>query len=167
MLFLVDLDGTTVDFVGPLIGAHNKKTGDNLCRKDINKWDLREFGIENETWQVPGFFRNLPLLEGAKEVLWKMYQNGHKIWIVTNGMKIDFIEKDKADWVKENLPFVRGIIFTDKKHELPADGILIDDCPEYLEKFKGTTIKMNTPYNAHVKADYEVDDWQDIDMIAN
>jgi len=167
MLYLVDLDGTVCDFIGPLIERHNEISKDKLCREDINAWDLKKFGIADTTWQTPGFFISLRPLEGAVEVLYKMHQNGDLLWIVTNALDIDFIEEEKATWVREHLPFVRGIIFSDKKYELPADAIMIDDCPEYLEKFTGTTIKMNTPYNSHVKADYAADDWKDIDNIVN
>lgn len=71
-------------------------------------------------------------------------------------MDIDFVEEDKRLWVSENIPFVRGLVFTDKKHLLPGD-MLIDDCPEYLENYPGTAVKINRPYNKHVKVDYAFD----------
>lgn len=153
MLILVDMDGVITDFTGAVCREHNKETGEDLKPEDITGWELKDFGIKDETWQKPKFFRALDPYAGAIETLWKMQILGHKLWIVTNAMNVEYIEKEKAEWVRENIPFVRGIVFTDKKHELLGD-ILIDDCPEYLEKYPGTTVKINHPYNKGVKADY-------------
>ena len=156
MLLLVDLDGVTVDFHSAVCKAHNELTGDNLQVEDIDQWELETFGIKKTTWQQPGFFYDLDPYPGAVEALWKAQQNGHKLWVVTNAMDIDFVEEDKRLWVSENIPFVRGLVFTDKKHLLPGD-MLIDDCPEYLENYPGTAVKINRPYNKHVKVDYAFD----------
>lgn len=156
MLLLVDLDGVTVDFTGSVCKAHNKLTGDSLSPDDLDQHDYSKFGIRKTTWQQPGFFYDLEPYPGAVEALWKAQQNGHKLWIVTNSMNVGFVEADKKQWVEENIPFVRGLIFTDKKHLVPGD-MLIDDCPEYLENYPGTTVKINRPYNRHVKADYTYD----------
>jgi 5'(3')-deoxyribonucleotidase len=156
MLYLVDMDGVITDFVGAVCEEHN----DNVRPEDITKWDLSEFGIKNETWQKPGFFRNLKPFAGAVETLWKMHQLGDKLWIVTNAMGIDYIEEEKAAWVREHIPFVRGIVFTDQKHTVPGD-VLIDDSPEFLNSYPGTTIKINHPYNVDVEADYAFDSLAD------
>jgi len=156
MLILVDLDGVTVDFATTVCEEHNKETGDCLTAEDIDDWELPKFGIKKETWQKPGFFYALKPYDGAIEGLALAHKNGHKLWIVTDAGGVDFVEEDKARWVRENLPFVRGIIFTDQKHELPGD-LLIDDAPKYLEAYPGTTVKINRPYNRHVVADYAFD----------
>ena len=166
MLYIVDMDGTIVDFVGAMVDEHNKISGTNLSKEDIDEWDLTPFGIKTSTWQKPGFFYNLKPFEGAIEVLWKMYQNGNQIWIASDSMGQNFVETDKTKWIEEHIPFVRGVVFTGRKWELPGD-ILIDDSPEQLEKFSGITIKFNQPYNKHVKADHAVDSWKDIDRMVN
>lgn len=156
MLYLVDLDEVTVDFLSGVCREHNRITGDNLRPGDITAWELGKFNVSEESWQKPGFFYDLKPFKGAVEALWKMHKWGNRLWVVTNSQGIDFIEEDKAAWVREYIPFVRGIVFTDKKHEIPGD-VMIDDCPEYLEKYPGTTIKIRRPYNEGVLADYEFD----------
>ena len=156
MLYLVDQDGVITMFTPAVCEEHNRLTGENLKPEDIDQWDLRKFGIKDETWQKPGFFASLEPYPGAIEALWDLYQLGHKLWIVTNGMDIPFIEREKAAWVREHIPFIRGIVFTDRKSEVPGDA-LIDDCPHFLETYPGVTVKINHPYNREVEADYSFD----------
>lgn len=160
MLLLVDLDGVTVDFAGGVCEEHNKITGESLEPKDVTDWTLEKFGIEDGTWQKPGFFIGLKPLPGAVEALWDLHQAGHLLWVVTYGMDIDFIEREKSLWVKDHIPFVRGIVFTNKKYLIPGD-MLIDDAPEHLEKYPGTTVKINWPYNEGVEADHSFDSLYD------
>ena len=161
MLILVDMDGVTCHFVPAVCREYRLATGKNLMPEDVTDWVMGKFGIEREMWQKPGFFRSLEPIKGAIEVLWLLHQNGHKIWIVTDAMGVNFVEKEKAQWVKEHLPFVKGIVFTSEKDKIPGD-IIIEDAPHHLEKHPATTIKMKTPYNEGVLADHEVEGWDEI-----
>lgn len=164
MLILADMDGVTCHFVPAVCREYKLATGKDLMPKDITDWDMGKFGVKGEMWQKPGFFRSLEPIEGAVEVLWLLHQHGHKIWIVTDAMDLSFVEKEKAEWVKEYIPFVNGIVFTNQKDKIPGD-IIIEDAPHHLERHPATTIKMKHPYNEGVLADHEVEGWEGVKEI--
>ncbi len=153
MLYLVDLDEVVADFLTPVCELHNLKTGSNLTRDDITTWDLAGFGIDAKTWQKPGVFRRLEPLSGSVEALRLLYKQGHRLWIITDAMNIEFIQDEKSEWVGEHIPFVNGVIFTDQKHLIPGDA-LIDDSPLHLSQYPGVTVKINRPYNRDIISDY-------------
>ncbi len=160
----IDMDGVTCDFVPAICKEYNIITNNGQLKpEDITDWDMRKFGVTDEMWIKPGFFRNLKPIKGAIEILWK-YRNQYEFVIATDTMGIDFVQKEKGQWLDEHLPFIQKVIYTSDKSFLPTIALL-DDAPHHLDSFPNIKIKMKHPYNKHVKADYEVNDWRDVDML--
>ena len=161
---IIDMDGVSVQFVPAICKEYNKTTNNGeLTPADITAWDMRQFGIEDEMWIKPGFFRNLEPMPGAVEVLYKL-KNDYRITIATDCMGVDFIQKDKQAWINEHLPFVDDVYFLSDKSIVPGD-LLFDDAPHHLDNWPGIKVKMVTPYNQDTKADYEVNNWQEFDEL--
>src|SRR5690606_6770847 len=63
-----------------------------------------------------GFFRNLPVMANAQEVLEKLYQK-HDVYIVSAAMEFRNSLEDKFDWLRDHFPFIEwtNILFTGHK----------------------------------------------------
>jgi 5'-nucleotidase len=160
---VIDMDGVVVNFVPAICNEHNRITGKHLTPADITSWDMRQFGVTDEMWIKPGFFRKLRPIPGAIEVLYK-HKDNYNFVIATDCMSIDFIQKEKQLWLEEHLSFIKQAYFLSDKSIVPGDFIL-DDAPHHLDNYPGIRIKMITPYNKNTKADYEVEDWEAIDNL--
>ena len=159
----VDLDGVITQFVPEICIRHNLLTGDKLKPADITDWDLKKFDVADDTWIIPGFFRGLdPVFDGI-EVLWRWYKK-IDFCIATDTMGIDFVQQEKQDWINEHVPFIKKVYFGKDKTIVPAD-ILIEDGPKHLQEWPFITIKVIHPYNLYIQADYEVENWQQIEEL--
>jgi 5'-nucleotidase len=156
---IIDMDGVTCQFVPAVCAEVNKRTGGNLTPEDVTDWDMSKFGIEITDWQKPGFFRSLEPMPGAIETLYKMQRDYH-LAIATDCMGVDFVRAEKAEWLKEYLPFITEVHYTGDKSKVKGD-LLFDDAPHHLAVFPGVTFKMLTPYNLHAPTDFEVENWED------
>ena len=73
---------------------------------------------------------------------------------------------EKYQWVKKYMTFfpIRNLVLVGNKGgilEKVDKGILFDDCPEYLNRFKGISVAMDMPYNQGVNVDYRINNWND------
>jgi 5'-nucleotidase len=157
-VLIIDMDGVTCQFVPAVCAEHNRLTGDNLKPEDITDWNMKLFGIQNETWLKPGFFRNLEPMPGAAEILY-LIRKDFRLSIATDCQGVDFVQADKRAWLEEYLPFVDDIYFLADKSAVPGH-LIFDDAPHHLEAFPGITVKINTKYNVDAAADHEVDNWR-------
>ena len=160
---IIDMDGVTCHFVPKVCREHNKSTGDKLQPKDITAWDMKLFGIKNDTWQKPGFFRDLEPIAGAIETLYKL-RHDYRLTIATDCMGVDFVQDDKKAWLEEHLPFVDDVYFLSDKSVVPGD-LLFDDAQHHLESFPGLTVKMITPYNLTARSTFEVENWREFEQL--
>lgn len=94
---------------------------------------------------VPGFFRKLAVMPGAKKAVEKLSKMGHiDLYIASKPpYKNPLSYTEKAQWVKEHFPLLQSKIFLtcDKSH-LNGD-YLIDDDPVWIGKFGGTVLKFD------------------------
>lgn len=122
-------------------------------KKAFNKYTSKVFSIAAK----PGFYRTLPLMPGAKEMVVKAAQlTGHLPHILSspvgdeNDMNNPSVQ-EKKDWVKEHFDgMVDQVIITSDKGKVveSKSDILIDDRPKYVEKFTsaGGTAILHTDY---------------------
>ncbi|MDX1637507.1 MAG: hypothetical protein R3281_06035, partial [Balneolaceae bacterium] len=133
----VDMDGTLVDFEAGIPGVPDEKA--------------RQFGYEYD--DIPGFFNDLPPVEGAIEAYHKLAKRYDTYILSTAPWNNDTAWAAKNRWVRNHLPEVakKRLILTHHKH-LVAGDILIDDRNAHgVDRFAGEHIQFGSA---------EFPDWQ-------
>lgn len=101
----LDMDDTLVDFAGGL-RVFNSQHDLDISRLDIprEKWTLKQ--VEGDKFVVdcmntPGFFRNLPMMEGAD----KLWVAAGKPYVLTAWPKTtndrDRVKREKREWITD------------------------------------------------------------------
>jgi len=163
------MDEVSVDMLSSLCFKYNEKYNKNLKVSDIKTYNLAQY-IGNEGFEIinkPGFFMQLQAIGGAIETIKKLINNGlYEVFIVSSPMNEHSVF-EKFLWVKEYLPFfnIRNLILVGNKGELleklDGNGILFDDCPDYVRRFRGITVVMDREYNKDIKCDFRVSNWDE------
>lgn len=122
-------------------------------KKAFNKYTSKVFSIAAK----PGFYRNLPLMPGAKEMVAKAAEFTGKLPDILSAPVGDENDMnnpsviEKKQWVAEHFDgMVNEVIITTDKGKVveSKSDILIDDRPKYVEKFTtaGGTAILHTDY---------------------
>jgi 5'(3')-deoxyribonucleotidase len=149
---LLDMDGVIADFIAKLLRVYNERWGATFTSADVTHYEFYEcfpkevakrlYDIFNE----PGFFRDLPLVDGAKEMVEKMLTFGCEVELCTSPSSAPLVKtghyalnancaKDKVEWVHEHFPELgNNITMTRRKQLLQAD-FLVDDSHGNIEKW--------------------------------
>lgn len=91
----------------------------------------------------PGFFRNLEILDGAKEAINELLANKNLEIYVGSKMtsKVTTCASEKMEWVKEHFPgLLRNMVLCCDKKLLRGDFLIDDDVERWGHKFKGAFI---------------------------
>ena len=97
-----------------------------------------------------GFYRNLPVMEGAKEAIATFLNDPRfDVFIASKPAKHSkYCASEKYEWVKEHFPslYNRIVLICDKT--LLRGHFLVDDNPERWVAFDGCVIGFNPKYGA-------------------
>jgi 5'-nucleotidase len=99
----------------------------------------------------PGFYRNLPVMQGAAEAVVELLQKGIDVFICTSPLsQYQNCVLEKYEWVEEHLgtEFTKRVILTRDKALVRGD-ILVDDKPEIrgLAAPQWRHVLYDQPYN--------------------
>lgn len=140
MLILLDMDGVLADFDSAFYQAWESRFGGVYPAIPKEKRttfyvrdDYPEFLRDNieEIYHSQYFYRNIPIMAGAKEAVAEMLAMGHEIRICTSPLTTNkFCASEKFEWVEEHFSsdFLARIIIAKDKTWVRGD-ILIDDKP--------------------------------------
>ncbi|MBE9599603.1 5'(3')-deoxyribonucleotidase [Pedobacter sp. MC2016-24] len=111
---------------------------------------------------TPGFFRNLPVMEGAVAAV-KQLSEDFEIYIVSAAMEFPLSLFEKREWLAEHFPFIdwRNIIFCGDKSIIATD-YLIDDHCKNLDYCKGMPIMFSAGHNASFNHHTRVNNWKEV-----
>jgi len=165
MIIGVDLDGCTGDYVGAL----RKFVSDNLgipeedrlttfpVPSDYNftNWPhvSTEFVKYHSEAVAMGLYRDMDVMPGASDTLWKLNNEGHHLRVITSrfvqhGQNFRVVSST-GEWLdKHDLPY-RDIMFVRDKVDVFAD-VYIDDSPDNILNFQKAgrrVIIFDAPYN--------------------
>jgi 5'(3')-deoxyribonucleotidase len=104
----VDMDGVLADFDG----------------------SIEKHVLDPPEMFVPGFFRNLKVMPGAKEGVKALLNNPKiKVYIGTkHTTKTDYSPSEKVGWVREHFPeLIKRMFIVTDKHLLKGDYLIDDD----------------------------------------
>jgi 5'-nucleotidase len=162
---IIDMDEVIADPMGDMITWYEAKYNNKVdFSKMIGSW-VKGFPEEhhNLVWdrlRSPGFFRSLPVMEDAVEVLREINQK-YDLYIVSAAMEFPNSLKDKYEWLQEHFPFIGWQQITlcgDKK--LVYGDYIIDDHVRNLVHFPGKKYLYAAAHNTTV-TDYDrIDNWK-------
>lgn len=177
LVIAFDQDRPIANLEETWVAEYNKEWNDNITYKDWTSWDVSAF-VKPECGshifdiiKRPGFYRHLPVTEGAKDCIAYLQSLGFwDICFASASPREAF--QDKYDWFGEHFPSVdqSDIIFVGNKKRVHAD-FLIDDRVDNLAVFEGIPILFDAPWNQEEKKYIRVYDHTDVrnlfDYIAN
>ena len=173
---LVDMDGVIADFEQGFEKAISRKFPDlkliPLTERKIFYCDVQYAEsyphLADEFPKIavePGFFRNLPLMQGAKEGL-EVLNERYNLFICSSPMR-DYHNcvREKYEWVEEHFGFdlTKKIILTRDK-TLVHGSVLIDDKAVIRGCMRPTWkhVVFDQPYNSHTQTEFRLTSWKDI-----
>jgi 5'-nucleotidase len=174
---LVDMDGVLADFEEPnnaIIRAHFPDITPIVDRRDFYFKDTYEAyeGVNDiiytETRRA-GFFRSLPLVDGALEGWQQVLELGYTPRVCSSPLEDhETCEAEKVDWLEENFVPVFGAwvvdtaIFNRDKSGYDAFA-MIDDRPTLrnFDKAVWQHIVFSRSYNRAVETELRLENWHD------
>lgn len=161
----LDMDEVIADVMPKFLGLYEQRFGKRIMETDLlgKKIYQLEGAMElRETLFDKGFFRDLPIIEGAQEGVKKLMED-YDVYITTAAMEFRNSFEDKYDWLKEHFPFIhwRHIIFCGDKSIFNAE-YMIDDHPRNLETFQGKGLLFSAAHNHGEQRFTRVNNWKEV-----
>lgn len=176
MIIGLDLDGTVVDSPQQVVNYINERLGLNLVMDDFKTYSMEDALPDQYKWIVDSAFRdsemwrNVTLIDGAYEVIKKLYKEGHEIYFATSSLPsnlrkkighltrcLDFFPKDYI-W--------RHTINIHNKQLLKFDVLVDDALFNLLGEREYYSICFDMPYNQtndkEIPNFYRAYDWNDV-----
>lgn len=141
-------------------------------------WGFNEWGLGDGDFErlhriavlQRRMFRDMPVVAGAPEALWRLSDAGIWIRIITHRLYVNWGHAiaiaDTAEWLdQQRLPY-RDICFLGAKPEVEAD-LYIDDAPHNIEALRAhgnEVIAFAQPYNEGV-AEPRAESWAEVEEI--
>lgn len=157
---LVDLDGICADLLRRVLGVIHRDWGVELRVEDITTFQVPNHvpGMSRSQFYKilnrPGFFDNLPLIDGALEAVHALRDGGRNEVLICSSPAGPDSARGKLTWCERHLGVPRKqVILTNRKTLIDADWI-IDDRPETLEEWCNEgrcAATIAYPYNEHLK----------------
>lgn len=174
MRILIDMDSTLNDFTQGYVNYYNKLTGKNInvTKDDLNVYEISKVvhghnegesnKIRQEIFSSPGFWRDIPILPFAYDVVQYLYKE-HDVFILTAPWKHSLnCYTEKIEWVEKELPFfdTSRVIMARHKYLVKGD-IIVEDSPEFLlNNGCHYAIAIDYPFNRHLPVLHAYD-WRD------
>lgn len=127
-----------------------------------NLLSVKEMKQVHSVLNTPGFFRTIPLIDGAQEAVYELSKH-YEIYIASAAMEFRESFKDKFDWLDEHFPFIpwTNRIFCGDKSILYTD-YLIDDSVRNIATFKANGILFTAPSNLRENRFVRADNWEEV-----
>jgi 5'(3')-deoxyribonucleotidase len=176
----VDLDGVCGDYTAAFRAVVAAERGiDPADLPDDRGWDFAEWGVA----ELGGFdhvhrtavlehrmFRDMPVVPGAAEALWRLSDAGVWIRIITHRLYVNWghavAVADTVEWLDRHAIPYRDICFLGRKPEVEAD-CYVDDSPDNIEALReagNQVIVFDQPYNAHLEGP-RASTWNDVEQL--
>ena len=162
----IDMDEVIVDVYPKFLDIYEAEHGRRPAYEEYAGGKIYDLvpGAEELRGRLhdPGFFRDLPLMDEAKETVRDLNEAAEVI-IVTSAQEFRNSLTDKYDWLQEHLPFLswKQYVFVGAKHFIEAD-YLIDDHVKNHRTFQGTGLLYHAPHNLDCDDYIRVKNWKEI-----
>lgn len=158
MRILLDMDGITADFFGPLLEEYHRRTGECVPISQITEWDMGKNVSHPDTifqiFHEHGFFENLPPVSGAIEAIKRFLDLGHEV-VIVSAPCTPHSAAEKIRWCAKHLPFMdpKNLILCHHKYKYTISGdVIVDDNAETASKYvqknqNSVALTLAYPYN--------------------
>jgi len=111
---------------------------------------------------TPGFFRTIPLMEGAVEAVRTLMED-YEVFIVSAAMEFPQCLSEKMEWLQEYFPFIswKNIIFCGDKRMIATDYMIDDHCKN-LDFCMGKPILFHASHNVNQHHHIRVKSWNEV-----
>ena len=159
LTILIDMDDTIEGLLPAWVEYLNNRYGTTVSPDDVKEWDITKAFPELSEHQVfepflfESFWENVKPLPGAQEVIKRLMDDGHDVYIVTSTCyKIIEMKMDKV--LFKYFPFIdhKKLIITYNKQLLLGD-VMIDDAPHNLIGGCYKKLLIDSPTNRSVRCD--------------
>ena len=161
----VDMDEVIADIIPKFLDVYEDRFGVRLKKEDY--WGTKIYKLPNakqirDMLFEPGFFADLPVIEGAKEGI-KFLQKHYKVYIVTAASEFRNSLSDKHDWLHEHFPSIhwKQMIFCGDKSIINTD-YMLDDHAFNLETFNGKGLLFSAYHNIEETRFPRLNNWQEV-----
>jgi 5'-nucleotidase len=165
----IDMDGVLADIEDHILQTYQAETGILLTRNDIKGKSEEELfpdrAMVMKICNRAGFFRNLPVMEGAVEAVKKLMED-YEIYIVSAAMEFPLSLFEKREWLAEHFPFIswKNIIFCGDKRIIDTD-YLIDDHCKNLDFCKGKALMFTAFHNVEKNHHQRINHWSEVSAL--
>jgi len=121
-----------------LAGQTPRYTLDELKASSFHElFDQDEYSVISNRVYEPGFFRDIPVMEGAQDVIAGLITK-YDVFVASAAQEFPNSLREKWDWLQEHFPAIswRNYVFMGDKSVLNT-AYLIDDMPYNLHTFQG------------------------------
>lgn len=178
-VFGVDLDGVCADYTIGFREIVARERGVDPATLPLERsWDFHEWGLDEAGFEAlhqravlhHRFLRDLPVMPGAPEALWRLSDAGVWIRIITHRLYVNWghavAVSDTVTWLdRARIPY-RDICFLGVKPEVEAD-VYVDDGAHNVEALRAagnTVVVFDAPYNRHLPGP-RADTWDEVERL--
>lgn len=162
---LIDMDEVLADVYPKFLDLFEREFGRRPEREEY--WGKKIYDLPNADWirerlHDKGFFADLPLMPGSREVVQELSER-YEIFINSAAMEFRYSLQEKYDWLREHFPFIswRNFVFCGDKRALRGD-YMIDDHVKNLRHFQGTPLLFTASHNAYETDFIRVNNWEEV-----
>jgi 5'(3')-deoxyribonucleotidase len=161
----IDMDGVIADTAQQFLNWYEMKYGVRFSKQQLQgKSELEALpdGAARKFVFEPGFFRGVPVMEGAREAVMELMEN-FDLYIVSAAMEFPQSLSEKREWLQEHFPFIswRNIIFCGDKSVIATD-YMIDDHVKNLDCCKGRPYLFTAGHNLSIDRHFRVNNWKEV-----
>lgn len=164
----IDMDDVMADTHAKFIklyleGEMPRYTLDELKEKSFHElFDEAEYRTLSQRVYEPGFFADIPVMEGAQDVIADLMQR-YDVFVASAAQEFPNSLREKWDWLQAHFPAIswRNYIFLGDKSVLNA-AYLIDDLPRNLRTFQGEGLLFDALHNRDDQQFRRVKSWAEV-----
>jgi 5'(3')-deoxyribonucleotidase len=164
---IIDMDEVIADPMGDMISWYDKEYGlpidyeKMLGGSWVKGFPVKHHEIIRERLYAEGFFRRLPVMKDAVEILEKMNKE-YEVFIVSAATEFPNSLKDKLEWLMEHFPFLswRQLVLCGDKRLISGD-YMIDDHVKNLQHFNGKKYLFTSAHNLDITGYPRINNWQE------
>lgn len=162
----IDMDGVIANVEAHFLNWYERDYGKKVLPAEIigrpEEEAFPEKGAVRKFVLTPGFFRTVPVMEGAVEAVKKLMDK-YEVYIVSAAIEFPQSLTEKLEWLQEHFPFItwRYIIFCGDKSIINTD-FMIDDHIRNLDTFKGKGLMFNAFHNVKYNHHTRVNNWDEV-----